>query len=242
MKTQIVILTLLILTGCGDQGGGTNSVDNAQTFATPFTPDAMTPTPTPAPSATPQPTATATPTPAPTATPSPTPYAFSGGNGTIGNPYELSNPNDVRHIGDFPAAYFELTQTISFEFEPAFSPLPAFSGVLYGFNYTLYKMTITGSGPKTALFTSVSGTIVELKMSSLTVTGTQFAASIAGDLTGNALISQCEISGTITSPSGGNGFNTGTGTPLSVTKSAGTTYPGTTVDVEFNGNHVQVLQ
>lgn len=121
------------------------------------------------------------------------------------------------------------------------APLPAFSGTLYGHNYELFKLKITGTTEqKAALFVSVSGTIVQLILAQTVATGSQYVAGFAGHLTG--MISACTITGTITSPSGGNGYNTGVGTPIYVTKGASATVPGTTMSVDFNGNHVSAIQ
>lgn len=236
---RILILSLsFLIHACGGDDTQTTLVANEnKALPAPTAAPSSSPAASPSPSATPSPSPTASPSPSP----SPTPYAYSGGNGTITTPYLLTLADDVRHIGDNPAAYFSMTQSISFEYEPAMEPLPAFTGILYGHNYELFKIKISSTtAVKTALFVSVAGTIVQLRMTQAVITGSQYASGFAGHLTG--MISACAITGTITSPSGGNGYNTGTGTPIYVTIGASATVPGTTMSVQFNGNTVNSIQ
>ncbi len=167
----------------------------------------------------------------------PTPYAFTGGGaGTVSDPYTLLTPTDVAHIADFPSAQFELVQDINMA-GAVFAPIASFSGVLYGNNFTIHHFSIAPTTGTAVMFTSLSGTIVQLKLQSVTITGTAYAASIAGSLTG--MISSCSLySVNITSPSGGNGVNTGVGRPYYVTKSGSGSVIGSSYDVFFNGYRI----
>lgn len=164
------------------------------------------------------------------------PYSFGGGQGIQSQPYILQNSEDVKHIADFPAAYYWLNNDINMQ-GVSFSSLPAFSGTIYGNNYRLMNLTITATtGATAALFTSVSGTIVQLKLTGVNIVGQAYAAGFAGQLSGT--ISACTISGNITSPSGGNGFNTGVGNSIYVSKTLSGSVVNTAQNVMFNNNHV----
>lgn len=235
VRVMVLVLvgSAMALSGCGGDGGAAvGSPQSADLVVVPV----ASPTPSPSVTPTPSPSVTPTPTPTPTPTVTPAPYAYGGGNGTIGTPYLLDTQADVQHIADHLDAYFSLTQDINMA-GISFAPLGAFSGTLYGHTHHLYNMHIVGAGTAVAaMFTSVSGTIVQLVLQNVTVTGGGFSAGFAGNLTG--LISTCQITGTITSPSGGNGDNTGIGNPVYVTVSGGGTVVTTSQNVQFNGNTV----
>lgn len=221
---QVSILSgLVLLAACS---GGGDAAPAAESLAAPA--------PTLAPAPSPTPSASPSPTPSPSPSPSPTPYAYSGGSGTMADPYQISVPEDVQRIADHPAAYFTLKQSINMG-SYSFTTIPSFSGTLYGNSYELDNLTISGTGAVTAMFGTMSGTIVQVKLYNATITGTQYAAAFAGTLSG--LISTCSVTGTITSPSGGNGFNAGVGVPFYKTKSGGSVV-SSTQDVYFNGNRV----
>jgi len=165
-----------------------------------------------------------------------TPYAFSGGSGTVSDPYTLETATDVAHIADFPAAHFELIHDIHMG-GAAVTPVPVFSGALYGNGFAIHHFTLTASSGNAALFTVMSGTVVQLDVENATINGGAYAASIAGHLTG--LISSCNLYAvTINSTLGGNGVNTGIGRPFFVTKSASGSVIGSTYNVTFNGSHI----
>ncbi len=187
----------------------------------------MTPTVSPTPSSSPSPSPSA----------SPTPYAYSGGVGTITSPYLISNTTDFQNIELNSAAYFSITQDISFEHAAAVHPMVSFSGVLYGNNKILYRMKIATTGTdRAALFLTMSGTLVEVVLSQATFTSQSYTAMFADRLTG--FISACSASGTITAPLDGNGYNTGVGNPIYHTKSVAGVVSNTQQSVDFNGNHV----
>lgn len=121
-----------------------------------------------------------------------------------------------------------------------FRPLAAFSGTIYGNNHQLYNLVISTAGAAQAgLFTQLSGTIVNLVLSNVTISSQSgYATGFAGVVTGTGLISSCGISGTIMSPLGGNGFNTGIGNSVYTTLQAGGSVVNTTQAVRFNGNTV----
>jgi predicted small secreted protein len=188
--------------------------------------------PTPAPSVTPSPA----PSPSPSPSASPTPYVFSG-SGTQPDPYRLQTASDVDHIRDYPAAHFQVMQDISLASLGSFTPIPSFSGVIYGQSFQLTNISIASPSNQTAaFFSSLSGTVVSLtfRVTNSSVSG--YATAVAGSLSG--MLSSCRVYGTITSPAGGNGYNVGTGNPVYVIKTGTASLPGIVLDVQFNGNRV----
>lgn len=220
MKYLTALLSLLVLTACGGGGAATDGGSN------PVAASAALPT--------------VTPTVAPTASPSPTPTpaswgGFSGG-GVFASPYQVTTPEDVTHIADFPGAYFELTGNIDMD-GIAVTPIPVFSGVIQGHHYSLRNLTIqTTGGNSAALILTLSGIITQLYMSNILIeSASQYAAAYAIDVSGTISNSQIS-SGTINSHLGGNGWNTGTGNPFYVNRVGGATITGDQSTVDFNGN------
>lgn len=240
MKNFLIsLVTVFALTGCLSGGGGTTDTTSPTAPTAPVvTPpaDVVTPPPSVDPVADDPSQDPADPQDEdPVA--DPTPYAFTGGGaGTVSDPYTLLTPVDVAHIKDFPAAQFELVQDINMA-GATFEPIASFSGVLYGNNFIIHHFSIAPTSGTAAMFQSLSGTVIQLKLQNVTVTGTAYAASIAGALSG--MISSCSLySVNIASPTGGNGVNTGVGRPFYVTKTGGASVIGSTYDVFFNGYRI----
>ncbi len=234
-KTMTFMLLGLILTACESapsvpapgsaSTSGSGSVDNPKTSVptTASVPSVPVSATVPAPAVTPSPS------------PSPTPYSFPSGSGTIGSPYAIETRTDFEHIVDHSAAYYNITQDVDMS-GGSFSPIASFSGVIYGNNHHLYNLVITKTdGTTAALFTALSGTITSLVLQSVTISSNGYATGFAGTLTGQVSGS---ITGNITSGLGGNGFNTGTGNCVYVTKSGPGSATGTVENAFFNGNHV----
>jgi hypothetical protein len=207
---------MIALSGCGGDAGseGLTATSSVNTII-----------PSPTPSATPSPSATP---------------AWSGysGTGVLAHPYLLSTPDDVVHIGDYPAAYFSLTQNIDMVGVPL-TPIPNFTGVIQGHLHKFDHVTIASSGANAAafiLFLGAAGTVTQLYMSNVNISSaagfaTTFVSEVQGTLTG------CHaLSGVITSPAGGNGQSTGVGNPVWTTRDAGSVVNTNQSDVTFNGH------
>jgi hypothetical protein len=91
-------------------------------------------------------------------------------------------------------------------------------------------------GSTAAVFGAVSGTIVELKVYDFNISSNGYASGLVGKLTG--MLSTCTTYGTISSGLGGNGYNTGTGTPTTVSFTSDATVYNVTQNDVFNGNRV----
>lgn len=234
----IGFMSLVVLSGCDSSAPSPSlTLDSTPSADTSSASPVTTVAPSVAAPAGVTPTVVATPSPSPSPSVSPTPYAFSGGSGTLADPYQLDTATDVQNISQSPTAYFSVMQDISMN-GINFVPIPSFSGTIYGNNRHLYNLTMTTTGTtKAAMFTSLSGTVVNLTLSNVSISSQSYSAAFAANVTASGMISSCGVSGTITSPSGGNGFNTGIGNSVYTTNSGGSVI-NTTQSVAFNGNNV----
>lgn len=229
MKTQTMIsvtAAFLILTGCEAATVRVENVTAASPQVVPVQQDPVVVPPAQDP---------ITPPPAQ----APEVWAFGGGLGTLGSPYLITREEDVDHIRDFPSAYYSVTQDINMA-GIDFQPIPSFNGVLYGNNFQIVNLAIHTQGSTRAAFVdTLGGTLVNVKILNAVVSSQSgFASLVAGSALSTALVSSCSITGTVTSPLGGNGFNTGIGAPYYVSKANGARFLNATQNVRFNGNTV----
>lgn len=218
-KFTLIVLMAVLVSGC-EAGGGPTASTSSILESQPIL--GIDPSPTPSP------------TPSPSVTATSTWGGFSGG-GDQANPYQVTTAEDVTHIGDFPSAYFELTGNIDMS-GTTFTPIPTFSGVIEGHLFKLYNFTIAATGANSAAFAiTLTGSIDKLYMGNVSITSaTQFAAAYAVNLQGN--ITNCQVlSGTLTSPQGGNGQNSGVGNVFYVNLVSGA-LSNSQASVTFNGH------
>ena len=115
------------------------------------------------------------------------PAAAIGGDGSQADPWEipdLETLNSLRNRDLSAGKYYEITADISCGNE-AFTPIPGpFCATLYGNNYTISGMTISGTA--TGIFEETDGaTIQDLTISGSTVTGTGLNVDdVTGDVSG----------------------------------------------------------
>lgn len=73
-------------------------------------------------------------------------WAFSGGDGTVGNPYQIATPEDFEAVTNNPAACYVLLNNIDFSGrENSGGPVPVFSGIFDGGGYAITNMTVNAS-------------------------------------------------------------------------------------------------
>ena len=179
---------------------------------------------------------TASPSPSPSVSPSPVPYSFGGGAGTSGSPYQIDTATDVTHIGDYPSAYYNVTQDINMN-GVTFTSIPSFSGVIYGGGWIISNLTVSGSGA--SFIGTLSGTITSLSLDTVAINSSDYGAAFAQAITATGGVNYCHVTGSITSPSAlGDGYHAGTGNPVYVTRATGGTVTATTMNAQFNGSTV----
>ena len=105
------------------------------------------------------------------------------GNGTESNPYLIANTNDWKQAvlrANETGAYFKITSNINFNNIPTY-PMATLAGNLNGDGHTLSNMVFYGTGTNMGIVMVNNGTIENLKLDSITVTGD---ANRAGALVG----------------------------------------------------------
>ncbi|WP_052350734.1 S-layer homology domain-containing protein [Paenibacillus gorillae] len=126
---------------------------------------------------------------------------FSGGDGTISNPYKVSSERELRNVTiPGPGAYFQ--QTGNIELSGNWTPLASFSGSYDGNGFGIYNMTINSGNQFLGLFSALAGG-AELKNVSLidfntTSTGMNaFVGGLAGVVNANAKVTNSSSKGSI---------------------------------------------
>ena len=117
--------------------------------------------------------------------------SFAGGSGTTGDPYLIETGGQLLLAKEYSNKYFKLTANIDLN---KHNWLPyAFSGTLDGDGHIISNLYIKREGTGIGLFSRLSGTVKNLKLSGIQLdcTSAQRVGSIAGELSG--VISNCVI-------------------------------------------------
>ncbi len=133
---------------------------------------------------------------------------YSGGDGSIGNPYEISNPTDLGNLsansGDWALNFIQTAdidafETIGWDLGQGFLPIANFDGTYDGQNHTISNLFINRpSSFDVGLFGLAGGTIKNLGLVNVDITGNNFVGAIGGEVN---LINNCYSSGIV---NGGN--------------------------------------
>lgn len=144
----------------------------------------------------------------------PSAYAFAGGSGTAGDPYQISSPAELASLSSYSGVgnadkYFILTDNIDLNVSPyntgaGWAPITNFYGQLDGNDKTINNLYINSSSTARALFGTVygSGEIKDLTISNANITSGQTSGILIGQLIGAKTISNITTSGSITSSNG----------------------------------------
>ncbi len=128
-----------------------------------------------------------------------TPAAYARtGSGTSSNPYILTTPADLASMHQDLSAYYALGADIDMAgvvFEPVGNEAEgAFTGSLDGRGHTISNLTIEGEDEKyVGLFGYLEGTVTDLKMRNVTVSGTRYVGAVAGNAGYGSSITDCDI-------------------------------------------------
>ena len=168
------------------------------------------------------------------------------GNGTIGNPYKVSSPQDLIDLSNaeesFEGVYFQQTQNIDMQAYQSFTAIGAehlkgFKGSYDGQNFEIKNLRVTDGflGSNIALFGYLRD---GAEISNVRITGNSIMegessiGSIAGECQGTVTIQNCSSSATIVAEGGSVGGIVGSG---SIVKNC--TFTGSvTVDYEYANN------
>ncbi len=131
-------------------------------------------------------------------------HAFTGGVGTLSDPYEISTCEELLDIDDDLDAHYELVNTINCNAIADFEPLgdysgPGFSGILEGNGYTIADIFIdrpTEDG--VGLFALIDGGEVRnLTIAFSEVTGEDYVGALAGLTTGGTVLTNVKVKDTV---------------------------------------------
>ena len=128
---------------------------------------------------------------------------FSGGTGNIGNPYKITNIEQLKNVEKYGSSAFILLNDLEFpiaeegtsNFKPLFGDENPFNGVFEGNDKTISNITMRNEDTLfTGLFAYIGtdGIVKNLKLSNMTVSGTNYIGGVCGYNLGS--ITNCEVS------------------------------------------------
>ena len=143
--------------------------------------------------------------------------SFAGGSGTVSDPYQITSPEQLNNVRNYPDSHFVLLNDIKFTddmFEAGgafyndgrfWTPIPYFSGVLDGQGYTVSGLKVNVKNTSTTesyagVFARSSGVIEHLNLSDMNVklTGHGAAGSLIGNMTDGSIrnisVEDCVVS------------------------------------------------
>ena len=102
------------------------------------------------------------------------------GDGTEKNPYILTKTSQLEYIIEFPTAHFKLGNNINLSEYENWEPISDFTGSLDGAGYTISNLTINSTNDYVGLFGVLKGTIKNIKLKDISVSGNEFVGSLVG--------------------------------------------------------------
>ena len=124
--------------------------------------------------------------------------AFSGGSGTVGDPYLVSTAEDFLSVASYPSRYFRQTCDISFAGYTV-TPVSSFSGTYDGGGFAITDIVYNGS--QRGMFAANKGTIKNLSFRDCDITvNFRYVDDYAGGIVGinNGTVSDCSFDGKLT--------------------------------------------
>ncbi len=136
---------------------------------------------------------------------------FENGLGTIADPYQIKNAQQLENIGEALSSHFVLTADIDlksylYEYGNGWEPLDNFKGTFDGKGHSIKGLWMKRpSTNNIGIFSSMSGAIIsnlKVDIDEIGITGSSYVGSISGVST-NSKIYNCSINGKIMSNNGG---------------------------------------
>ncbi len=107
---------------------------------------------------------------------------FVGGDGSVSNPYLISNASQFNRIRDYANKNFKLVSDINLStLVPAWAPLTFFSGTIDGDNYQIRGLNHPSISTKGGLITTNTGSIRNIKFPDVNITATSAFGILVGD-------------------------------------------------------------
>ena len=145
------------------------------------------------------------------------------GDGSEGKPFKVAKVADLKRVGTgekgpggtwtHDKCYLQVANidlnNVS-DWTPICESIYAFTGTYNGNGYTISNLTVVGDNDERGLFKSVSGTIANVRLSNVNITGKQHVGGVAAKLLNGGTIHHCSVNSiTITSSYGYVGGITG---------------------------------
>ncbi|MDR0712402.1 MAG: hypothetical protein LBF67_08705, partial [Prevotellaceae bacterium] len=131
---------------------------------------------------------------------------FAGGDGTEGDPYQITNRAQLDSVRSYRDKHFRLTADIDLSGD-SWTPISTFTGAVHGGNHLVKNITITSTSTYVGLF---SGLGANAYIDSLHIVGGNIsttassgcAGAFAGQISGSATILACSNSANISTSAG----------------------------------------
>jgi mannan endo-1,4-beta-mannosidase len=122
--------------------------------------------------------------------------AYSEGNGTINNPYNISTTDEMDAVRYYTDKNFSIKNDIDFDYD-GWTIISTFTGSIKGNKYTISNLSISGSD-YTGLFGTIGsgGKVTNLTLSDFDVSGENNVGILAGRINGATVIN-CSVNGTV---------------------------------------------
>jgi len=124
------------------------------------------------------------------------PTVFPGGNGTAGNPYQITNCTYLQAMNESVTSHYIIMNNINcsgITFSPVLTA-SVFSGSLNGQGYNITNLFITGTGFRVGMISDLNGNISNVNLVNASVTGNDNVGSLIGYHRGG-IIKNCNIYG-----------------------------------------------
>ncbi len=108
---------------------------------------------------------------------------FDGGDGTAANPFLISKATQFSKIRDYADKNFKMTADVDMATltDPAWTPIPAFSGTIDGGGYQVKNLTYTSIATKGGIITNNTGNIKNIAFTNIDIKATAAFGVIVGD-------------------------------------------------------------
>ena len=129
------------------------------------------------------------------------------GNGSMNNPFKVATVEDLKRVGTGEIGPGELAwgrdkhykQIANIDLSgisnwtPIGSSASFFTGTYHGGGYTISNLTISGSENDRGLFGTVSGTVSNVRLNGVSITGKNNVGCVAGTLQSHGIIEYCSV-------------------------------------------------
>ena len=136
-------------------------------------------------------------------------WAFSGGDGTPENPYQITTPAELDDVRNYLTSSFILVNDIDlsgYQAGEGWAPISTFSGHFDGNNHVITNLTINRpTKNNVGLFGVVNqATIKNVGLTNVDINGKYYTGALIGsntgvnDVTGTGSVTNCHVSGSVT--------------------------------------------